>query len=131
MSDVPVDDVDEGPPGPVFIALMGSFALAVALLLFGFLGFLTWRAVGDMVGVGATVLGLLVLGATYLAWRGNQFGRLFVGLLSSVGAVAGVIYAFTGPTSAIVSSLVIAVLGAGVAALLFVPESSKRYYSRA
>ncbi|HEU6444085.1 MAG TPA: hypothetical protein VFL61_03405 [Gaiellaceae bacterium] len=131
MSEVPTADVDEGPPAPVFLALIGSYALATTLLLLGFLGFLTWAAVGDVVGVGATLLGLLVLGATYIAWRGSRAGRALIGLLAAVAAVAGVIYVFTGPSSAIIGSLVVAGLGAGVLALLFLPEASKRFYSRA
>jgi hypothetical protein len=129
VSDVRTADVDEGPPAPVFLALIGAYGLAASLLLFGFLGFLTWKAVGDVVGVGATILGLLVLGATYIAWRGNRAGRALIGLFGAIGAVAGVIYVFTGPTSAIPSSVVVAALGAGTVALLFVPESAKRFYA--
>ena len=44
-------------------------------------------------------------------------------------AVAGVVYLFTGPTSAIIGSLVVAALGAGTFALLFLPEASKRFYA--
>ena len=131
MSDVQVVEEDTGPPAPVFIALGASYALAATLFVFGLLGFLTWKAVGDPVGVGATILGLLVLGATYIAWRGSRVGRAFIGLLAAIGAVAGVIYVFTGPTSAIIPSLVVAGLGAGVVALLFVPDAAKRYYSAA
>jgi hypothetical protein len=131
VSDVRTADVDEGPPPPVFIALIGSYALALTLLLFGFLGFLTWAAVGDVVGVGATIMGLLVLGASYIAWRGSRAGRALIGLLGAVGAVAGAIYVFTGPSSAIFASLIVAALGAGTVALLFLPESSKRFYSTA
>ena len=36
---------------------------------------------------------------------------------------------FTGPTSAIIGSLVVAALGAGTVALLFLPEASKRFYA--
>ena len=129
MSDVRTAEVDEAPPAPVFLALIGSYALAATLLLFGFLGFLTWRAVGDVVGVGATILGLLVLGATYIAWRGSRLGRALIGLLGAIAAVAGAIYVFTGPSSAIIPSIVVAALGAGTVALLFVPESAKRFYS--
>jgi hypothetical protein len=131
VSELPAAGVDEGPPAPVFLALIGSYALAATLLLLGFLGFLTWAAVGDVVGVGATLLGLLVLGATYIAWRGSRAGRALIGLLAAMAAVAGVIYVFTGPSSAIIGSLVVAGLGAGVLALLFLPEASKRFYSRA
>jgi hypothetical protein len=126
------EDEDEGfPPAPVFVALLGSYALSAALLFFGFVGFLTWAAVGDMVGVGSTILGFLVLGATYVAWRGSRAGRALIGLLAAIGTVAGVVYMFTGPGSAFIASLVIALLGAGTIALLFVPEASKRFYSTA
>ncbi|HEX2291856.1 MAG TPA: hypothetical protein VHK46_07430 [Gaiellaceae bacterium] len=128
MSDVRAAETDEGPPAPVYIALVASYALAVSLLLFGFLGFLTWAAVGDRVGVGATILGLVILGATYLAWQGSKAGRAIIGLLSAVAAVAAVVYIFTGPRSAILPSLFVAGLGASVVVLLFFPESSKRYY---
>jgi hypothetical protein len=128
MSDVQaVDDAD--PPAPVFLALVGSYALAATLLLMGLLGFFIWDALDDAVGVGATILGLLVLGATYIAWRGNRAGRAFVGLLGAIGGVAGVVYLFTGPTSAIIGSLIVAALGAGTVALLFLPEASKRFYA--
>jgi hypothetical protein len=128
VSDVQALD-DTGPPAPVFLALVGSYALAATLLLMGLLGFFIWDALDDAVGVGATILGLLVLAATYLAWRGSRAGRAFVGLLGAIGAVAGVVYLFTGPTSAIIGSLVVAALGAGTVALLFLPEGSKRFYA--
>ena len=131
MSVAPTAEADSGPPAPVFIALIGSYALAATLLLMGFLGFLTWAAVGDVVGVGATILGLLVLGATYIAWRGSSLGRALIGLLAAVGVVAGVLYVFSGPSSAIIPSLAVAGLGAGTIALLFLPEASKRFYSAA
>lgn len=128
MSDVQAID-DAGPPAPVFLALVGSYALAATLLLMGLLGFFIWDALDDAVGVGATILGILVLAATYLAWRGSRPGRALIGLLAAIGAVAGVIYVFTGPSSAIIGSLVVAALGAGTVALLFLPEASKRFYA--
>jgi hypothetical protein len=84
-----------------------------------------------VVGVGATLLGLLVLGASYIAWRGSRAGRALIGLLAAVGTIAGVIYVFAGPTSAIIPSLVVAALGAGTVALLFLPDSSRRFYGGA
>ena len=128
MSDVQSLD-DAGPPAPVFLALVGAYALAATLLLMGLLGFFIWDALDDAVGVGATILGILVLAATYLAWRGSRPGRAFVGLLGAIGAAAGIVYLFTGPTSAIIGSLVVAALGAGTVALLFLPEASKRFYA--
>ena len=106
MSDVQALD-DAGPPAPVFLALVGAYALAATLLLMGLLGFFIWDALDDAVGVGATILGIL----------------------GAIGAVAGVVYLFTGPTSAIIGSLVVAALGAGTVALLFLPEASKRFYA--
>jgi hypothetical protein len=128
VSDVQAVD-DAGPPAPVFLALVGSYALAATLLLMGLLGFFIWDALDDAVGVGATILGILILAATYLAWRGSSAGRALIGLLAAIGAVAGVIYVFTGPSSAIIGSLVVAALGAGTVALLFLPETSKRFYA--
>jgi hypothetical protein len=130
VSDVQAVD-DAGPPAPVFLALVGAYALAATLLLMGLLGFFIWDALDDTVGVGATILGILVLAATYLAWRGSRAGRALIGLLAAIGAVAGVVHVFTGPTSAIIGSLVVAALGAGTVALLFLPEASKRFYSAA
>src|SRR4249919_2515971 len=108
----------EEPPAPVFIGLMASYALAGTLLFCGLLGLLLWAAVGSRVGVGATILGLLVLGATYVAWRGSRMGRAFIGLLTAIVTIAGVVYMFTGPTSAIFPSLVIALISAGTFVLL-------------
>jgi hypothetical protein len=130
MSEMPATAVEgAAPPPPVFLALIGSYALAAMLLVTGLLGFLTWAAVGDVVGVGATILGLLVLGSTYIAWRGSRLGRAVLGLLAALGTVAGVVYMFTGPGSAFFTSLVVAALGAATIFLLFVPERSKQFYS--
>jgi hypothetical protein len=120
---------DVSPPAPVYLALLGSYALSAMLLVFGLIGFLTWAAIGDSAGVGATILGLLIAAATYVAWRRSRAGRVIIAFFAAVGAVVGVVYAFTGPGSAVIPSLVIAALGAGTLALLFVPEASKRFYS--
>jgi hypothetical protein len=131
VTDVEATAASGGPPPPVFLALLGAYALAGMLLFCGFIGFLTWAAVGDVVGVGATILGFLVLGATYVAWRGSRLGRNVLGFLATFGAVAGGIYLFTGPGEAFIPSLVVAALGAGTIALLYVPEASKRFYAAA
>ena len=122
---------DDGPPAPVAIGLIMSYGLAGMLLLAGLIGLLFWVAVGDRVGLGTTILGLLVLGATRIAGRGSRMGRAFIGLLTGILAVAGVIYMFKGPTSAIFPSLVVAVVSAGTFALLYLPEASKRYFAEA
>ena len=73
----------------------------------------------------------MIVGATRIAGRGSRMGRAFIGLLTGILAVAGVIYMFKGPTSAIFPSLVVAVVSAGTFALLFLPEASKRFYAEA
>ena len=122
---------DEGPPASVSIGLIMAYGLAGTLLFAGLIGLLFWAAVGDRVGVGTTILGLLVLGATYVAGRGSRTGRAFIGLLTGILTVAGVIYMFKGPSSAILPSLIVASISAGTFALLFLPESSKRFYAEA
>ncbi len=58
-------------------------------------------------------------------------GRAFIGLLTAIVTIAGVVYMFTGPTSAIFPSLIIALLSAGTFVLLFLPAGSKRFYAAA
>ena len=101
------------------------------MLFAGLIGLLFWVAVGDRVGLGTTILGLLVLGATRVAGRGSRMGRAFIGLLTGILTVAGVIYMFKGPSSAILPSIIVAGISAGTFALLFLPESSKRFYAEA
>ena len=119
------------PPAPVFIGLCASYALAGTLLFCGLIGLITWAAVGNEVGLGTTILGLLVLGATYVAWRGSRAGRTFIGLLTAIITVAGVVYMFAGPRSAIFPSLVVAFISAGTFALLYLPAGSKSFYAAA
>ena len=72
-----------------------------------------------------------MLGATRIAGRGSRVGRAFIGLLTGILTVAGVIYMFKGPTSAIFPSIMVVVISAGTFALLFLPEASKRFYAEA
>jgi hypothetical protein len=99
-------------PFPVFMAAMVGYALAAGLL-----------------GGGLVAGGLLVLGATLLTSRGNNLGRLILGILALVTIAVGLYYAFTGPTYAIAPSLITAGVAAGTAALLFVPQSAKAYFA--
>jgi hypothetical protein len=125
----PDDEVERVPP-PVQIAVWSAWALAIALLLFGFVGFLISNAIGNEVGGGAFILGLIVAGAAYITGRGSKAGRAFIGLSAAAVAVVGVIYAFVGPGSAVIPSLVIAALSAGTFALLYLSASAKEFYGR-
>ena len=121
---------DEGSvPAPVQIAVWGAYALAIALLVFGFVGFLISNAIGDSVGGGAFLLGLIVAGAAYILSKGSAIGRAVIGLGSLATAVAAVIYMFAGPGAAVIPCLVIAALAAGTFALLYLTGPAKRYYS--
>jgi hypothetical protein len=123
-------DDDEGAvPAPVQIAVWAAYALAIALLVFGFVGFLISKAIGDSVGGGAFLLGLIVGGAAYILSKGSPFGRALIGLGSLATAVAAVIYMFAGPGSAVIPCLVIAALAAGTFALLYLTGPAKRFYS--
>jgi hypothetical protein len=115
-------------PFPVFMATMVGYALAAGLLAFGVIGFFA-DEVSDPFGGGLVAGGLLVLGATLLTSRGNNLGRLILGILALVTIAVGLYYAFTGPTYAIAPSLITAGVAAGTAALLFVPQSAKAYFA--
>ena len=58
-------------------------------------------------------------------------GRAFIGLLNAFITIAGVVYIFKGPTSAIFPSIVVATISAGTFVLLYLPEASKRFYASA
>ena len=127
-TDVPRVEEASLPP-PVYIAVLAAYALGACLVVFGFIGFLISNAIGNSVGGGAFVLGLIVAGAAYAASSGSSIGRAVIGLGAAATAVAGVIYMFTGPGSAFIPSLVIATLAAGLFALLFLSDSARRFYS--
>jgi uncharacterized membrane protein (UPF0136 family) len=122
-------DEESSLPPPVYVAILAAYALALALVVFGFIGFLISNALDDSVGVGAFLLGLIVAGAAYAASRGSSLGRAFIGLGSAATAVAGVIYALTGPSSAVIPCLLMAALGAGTFALLYLTDAARRFYS--
>jgi hypothetical protein len=121
---------EDGLPPPVQIAVWSAYALALSLLVFGFIGFVIANAVDDSFGGVAFALGLVVAGAAYAASRGNSIGRAVIGLGAAVTAVVGVIYAFTGPGSATIGSLLMAALAAGTFALLYLTDSARRFYAK-
>jgi hypothetical protein len=122
---------DERPPTPfpVFVATIVGYALAAGLLAFGVIGFFA-NQVSDPFGGGLVAAGVLVLGATVLAARGADAGRIVLGVLAALTVVVGLVYAFRGPTYAIVPSLVTAGVAAGTAALLFVPRSAQAFFAK-
>jgi hypothetical protein len=115
-------------PFPVFLATMVGYALALGLIAFGVIGLFATQ-VSDSFGVGLLIGGIVVGGASYLASRGTNLGRLVLGGLAAATVVVAVVYAFSGPTYAIVPSLITAACAAGTLWLLFVPESAKAFFA--
>lgn len=116
-------------PFPVFMATAVGWALVFGLLAFGVIGFFATE-VSDSFGGGLIALGLVIGVATWLTGRGNNIGRLILGLLSLITAGVGLYYAFSGPSYALVPGLVTAAVAGGTIALLFVPRSSQDYFAR-
>ena len=122
-------DEPERVPVNVQIAVWSAWALAGALLLFGVIGFLISNAIGNSVGGGAFLLGLIVAAAAYMTGRGSRLGRAFIGLGAAATAVACFVYMFTGPGSAVIPSLVIGALAAGTFALLYLSATAREFYA--
>jgi hypothetical protein len=89
---------------------------------------LAWDDVTDPWGIGALVLAALFGIASYLLMRGNRVARMVLGALAVIGGVTAIVYAFTGPTSAILPSITTAVLAAIVVWLLYGVRASKEYF---
>ena len=115
-------------PFPVWLAAIFGFAKAAFLALMGVIGVLAWDDVTDPWGIGALVLAALFGIASYLLMRGNRVARMVLGALAVIGGVTAVVYAFTGPTSAILPSITTAVLAAIVIWLLYGVRASKEYF---
>jgi hypothetical protein len=115
-------------PAPVFIAALVGFAKAAFLGFMGIIGILTWNDVTEPWGFGSLALALLFGIASYMLLRGKPMARTVLAALAVIGGVIAVIYAFTGPTSAILPSLFTAALAAAVIWLLYGPRSSKEYF---
>jgi hypothetical protein len=115
-------------PFPVWLAAIFGFAKAAFLALMGVIGVLAWDDVTDPWGIGALVLAALFGIASYLLMRGNRVARMVLGALAVIGGVTAIVYAFTGPTSAILPSITTAVLAAIVVWLLYGVRASKEYF---
>ena len=119
---------NEGPPASVAIGLFMSYGLAGMLLFCGILGLITWDGVGVAPEWGRRFSGSSC-SAPRISRAWQRVGRAFIGLLNGIITVAGVVYMFKGPTSAIFPSIVVVMISAGTFALLYLPEESKRFYA--
>jgi hypothetical protein len=115
-------------PFAVLLAAMFGFAKAAFLGLLGIIGIATWDDVSDPWGIGALVLAGLFAIASYALMRGSRAGRLFIGGLAVVSGVLALVYVFTGPSSAIVPSLVTAALDALLLWLLYGTRGARAFF---
>ena len=120
--------VERDTPFPVALAAIVALCKGAFLVVMGIIGFAAANSVSDSWGVGVFIFGIIFGLAGLLIFRGNRIARDVLGVLSLVSVIGGVIYAFSGPTSAIVPSLITAGVAAGVIALLYLPESSKAFF---
>jgi len=117
-------------PFPVLLATIVGYVLASLLLVFGVIGVAFADEVSDPFGVGLLVLGAVIGLATFLLRRGNRFGRLVLAGLAAVTLIGAVVYAFSGPDSATGPGLGTALVTVGTIALLYLPQSSKDFFTR-
>ena len=120
--------VERDTPFPVALAAIVALCKGAFLIVMGIIGFAAANSVSDSWGVGVFIFGIVFAGAGFMLFRGSRVARDVVGVLSLVSVIGGVIYAFSGPTSAIVPSLITAGVAAGVIALLYLPEGSKAFF---
>jgi hypothetical protein len=115
-------------PFPVWLAAIFGFAKAGLLALMGVIGVLAWNGVSDPWGIGSLILAALFGIASYMLMRGNRVARIVLAALAVIGGATAILFAFIGPTSAILPSITTAVLAAIVIWLLYGPRSSKEYF---
>jgi hypothetical protein len=119
---------EDGTPFPVALAGIVGLCTGAFLIVMGIIGVAAADSVGNPFGTGVLIFGIVFCLASLLIFRGNRWGRDALGALCLVGVIGGLIYTFSGPTAAIVPSLITAGVAAGAIALLYVPEGSKAYF---
>ena len=116
-------------PFTVWLAAIFGFAKAAFLALMGVIGVLAWNGVSDPWGIGSLILAALFGIASYMLMRGSRAARNVLGALAVIGGVIAIVFAFIGPTSAILPSITTAVLAAIVLWLLYGVRPSKEYFA--
>lgn len=115
-------------PFPVWLAAIFGFAKAGFLALMGVIGVFAWDDVTDPWGIGCLIMAALFGIASYLLMRGKRVARIVLAALAVIGGVTAIVFAFIGPTSAILPSITTAVLAAIVIWLLYGLRSSNEYF---
>ncbi|HEY7380480.1 MAG TPA: hypothetical protein VH572_04675 [Gaiella sp.] len=118
------------PPFTIWLAAVVAYCKAAFDIVMGLIGVLAADSVGDDFAIFVVVFGVAYGLSGLLVRRGSRAGRELLGLLSLAGAAIGLYYAFTGPSSAVISALVAVAFGGGVLALLYLPQASRAYFAR-
>lgn len=116
-------------PFSVMVAAFLGFAKAVFLGFMGLIGVLTWDEVSDPWGIGALVAAAVFALGSWGLVRGSGVARLGLALLAAFSGGAALVYVFTGPTSAIVASLVTAGAAAVLIWLLYGARGARAYFA--
>jgi len=120
--------------GTAPFTVVGAAAIALCKALFlvamGIIGIASANSVSNPFGAGILVFGLVYAAVGYFVPKGSNVARIVLALLSLVTAVVGLVYAFTGPSAAVVPSLVAAGFAILVVLALYWPQSARAYFER-
>lgn len=116
-------------PFVVMIASFFGFAKAAFLGFMGLIGLLAWNDVTEPWGIGALLFAAVFGLASFALLRGSRVARAVLGGLALVGGALAIVYVVTGPTSALIPSLVTAVMAAIVVWLLYGTRSAREYFA--
>lgn len=116
-------------PFVVMVASFFGFAYALFLGFMGLVGVASWDEVSDPWGYGALVAGGLFGVASLLLLRGSGVARALLAVLAGLVGLLALYYVFTGPTSAIVPSLVTLSASLILVWLLYGVKAAQRYFA--
>lgn len=117
------------PPAVGFAGYIG-LGKAVFEAGFGVLGIAAANSIDDSFGGGMLVFGILFAIASLLLLRGSRAGYYLTIVLSALGLVAGVIYAFGSESATLGGTLVVIFFNALVLYLLLGRKSAREYFAR-
>jgi hypothetical protein len=110
---------------------MIGIAKAIGETLLGLLGVALANSVDDSFGGLVLVYGIVYAFASWLLLRGNKIGYWVTIVLSTVGLIVAIVYAFQAESSVLGAALVAGTLNALVLYLLLFRQSAREFFSRA
>lgn len=119
-----------GPPAVVGIAALVGFAKAIFEIGFGVLGIAVAKGMDDSFGGGILVFGIVYAIVSFLLWRGSRAGYYLTILLSALGLVVAIVYAFRADSAVLSATIVSAFWNGLVLYLLLGTKNARRYFAR-